>query len=116
MSDEEPPFEVRAAAESLADGPILRVLAGGVVLVVVSLVVVHLMLGPRRAIPSELAGEVPREISRIDQTLVETDRGFEDERELQRRRLGSYGWIERDRGVLHIPIERAFDVMLEGPR
>lgn len=34
----------------------------------------------------------------------------------QRRRLGSYGWVNRDAGIAHIPIERAMDLRAEQPR
>jgi hypothetical protein len=29
-------------------------------------------------------------------------------------RLGRYGWIDRDRGIVHIPIERAMQLIVEG--
>jgi hypothetical protein len=31
----------------------------------------------------------------------------------QNTRLNSYGWIDRERGVIHIPIERAMDLIAE---
>ncbi len=33
-------------------------------------------------------------------------------REAQRRRLESYGWVDRPGGVIHIPIDRAIDLFL----
>ena len=33
-------------------------------------------------------------------------------RETQRRQLESYGWADRPRGVIHIPIDRAIDLYL----
>jgi hypothetical protein len=38
---------------------------------------------------------------------LEQLRGNEDER------LHSYGWVDRDAGVVHIPIERAMDMVAE---
>lgn len=38
---------------------------------------------------------------------------LEQLRQLQDRRLHGYGWIDRDRGVVHIPIDRAMDLVLE---
>lgn len=38
---------------------------------------------------------------------------YADLRELRKReteRLGSYGWIDKGRGVIHIPIERAMEI------
>jgi hypothetical protein len=34
-------------------------------------------------------------------------------REEEHRRLNSYGWVDQNRGVAHIPIERAKQLMLE---
>jgi hypothetical protein len=31
----------------------------------------------------------------------------------ERRRLDSYGWIDRERGIVHIPIDRAIAIMAE---
>jgi hypothetical protein len=31
----------------------------------------------------------------------------------ERRRLDSYGWIDRERGIIHIPIDRAIAIMAE---
>jgi hypothetical protein len=30
--------------------------------------------------------------------------------------LQSFGWSDRERGVVHVPIERAFDLYLSGAR
>jgi hypothetical protein len=38
---------------------------------------------------------------------------LEQLRQIQTRRLNSYGWVDRDRGVVHIPIDRAIDLALE---
>jgi hypothetical protein len=35
---------------------------------------------------------------------------------LQRRRLGEYGWVDRDAGIAHIPIERAIELRAEESR
>jgi hypothetical protein len=32
---------------------------------------------------------------------------------VERRRLDSYGWIDREHGVIHIPIDRAITIMAE---
>ncbi|MCW8127714.1 hypothetical protein [Microbulbifer halophilus] len=36
-----------------------------------------------------------------------------DYREREQRRLQSYGWVNREAGVVHIPIERAMDLLVE---
>ncbi|HEY9857504.1 MAG TPA: hypothetical protein V6D05_17300 [Stenomitos sp.] len=34
----------------------------------------------------------------------------------EEQRLGSYGWVDRSRGVVHIPVQRAMDLLLERGR
>ncbi len=34
-------------------------------------------------------------------------------REQQTAALDTYGWVDRDRGIVHIPIDRAMDLILE---
>jgi hypothetical protein len=34
-------------------------------------------------------------------------------REAERERLESYGWVDREKGIAHIPIERAMEITLE---
>lgn len=34
----------------------------------------------------------------------------------QKRRLESYGWVDRPRGVIHVPIDRAMELYLAGQR
>jgi hypothetical protein len=34
----------------------------------------------------------------------------------QRQKLGGYGWVNRDRGLAHIPIERAIDLRADRAR
>jgi len=55
-----------------------------------------------------LAGQ-PK-IGIVNQTLFETPSDFQDR---QRRRLDSYGWVDRARGQVHIPVERAMQMMIQ---
>jgi hypothetical protein len=55
-----------------------------------------------------LAGQA--EIGIVDQPLFEIRSDFMDQ---QRRRLSSYGWIDRASGRVHIPIERAMKRVAE---
>ena len=49
--------------------------------------------------PTE-AGEIEQEtFGRVPQARID--------REQQRRRLHGFGWVERERGVVHVPIDRA---------
>jgi hypothetical protein len=66
----------------------------------------------RAALPR---GEAPAlevgkdEIGIVDQRMFELEGRAERLRRDQRRRLDSYGWVDRDAGVIHIPIQRAMD-------
>lgn len=113
MNHGEHPYKVRVAPEALANGIIVSVVVAGVLTILVSLLIVRSMIGPARPIPSFLKGQVPDEIARIDQTLIEVDHAFSNQRVEQKERLQSYGWIDPSRGVIHIPIERAFDLFIE---
>lgn len=65
---------------------------------------------PRRAADAPVA---PREIDLLDQTLLEgREATTPSSREKQRAHLERYGWVERDAGRVHIPIERAMDLVV----
>lgn len=49
------------------------------------------------------------EIGIVDQTLFETEHRAADERRSKLERLSTYGWVDRERGLIHIPIERAME-------
>lgn len=49
------------------------------------------------------------EIGVVDQALFETERRAADERKARLERLSTYGWVDRERGLIHIPIERAME-------
>lgn len=109
------PFQVRAAPESLSNARIIAVVVTGVIVTALSLVIVRLMIGPPETIPSQLHGEVPREIARIDQTLIDIDEAAENERLRQREQLDTYGWVDEQQGLVRIPIERAFELLEATP-
>ena len=61
---------------------------------------------------------VPRELGRpkigmVLQTPFEEAKVIEQGRRDAKQRLGSYGWVDRDKGVIHIPIERAMELEAE---
>lgn len=55
------------------------------------------------------------EVARVREDLFGEHRGRSVLQE-QRAVLESYGWVDRDRGVVRIPIERAIDLVVEGGR
>lgn len=52
------------------------------------------------------------EVGIVNQTPFETTRGAERYRRRDLDILGSYGWVDRDKGIIHIPIDRAIDRFL----
>jgi len=52
------------------------------------------------------------EIGIVDQTPFETTRGAEKYRGEALQRLNSYGWVDPQKGVIHVPIDKAIDQLL----
>lgn len=66
--------------------------------------------GARIALPRAAATSMP------EQSLVErTERGVAL-RHAQRAELDRYEWLDRDAGIVRIPVERAIDLTAEGAR
>jgi hypothetical protein len=63
--------------------------------------------------PMAMGKDVGRpEIGIVDQTPFETTRGAEHYRRKDRETLNSYGWVDRQKGIIHVPIDRAIDRLL----
>lgn len=119
-------FPVRQAPDRVRTRTIVLVAIVGVLVTVLASAVPGWMLerrgqfhldAPTRAADLPVA---PREIDLLDQTLLEgADAAASSPRAAQRRRLERYGFVDRERGVVHIPIERAMDLVVRehaGPR
>jgi hypothetical protein len=57
-----------------------------------------------------------RKIGIVEQQLFENANRAQVLREEQEGRLHSYGWVDREKGLVHIPIDRAMDLTLRGDR
>jgi hypothetical protein len=94
---------------------ILAVAGGWLVLVCLALLGIRWWQG--KSTPSARAGTPARmgeaEISDVNQRPF----ALEDEaprlRVAQRSRLERYGWVDRGAGVIHVPLERAMEQVLE---
>ncbi len=64
-------------------------------------------------LPSELGRA---EIGIIDQPLFAQQKSQQEIVRELRHRLQSYGWVDRERGIIHVPIERAIELYLAGAR
>lgn len=68
---------------------------------------------PPIAVPPEIGQS---KIAMIEQQLFDVAvRGTRD-RARRLERLRSYGWVDREAGVVHMPIERAMDLVAKGVR
>jgi hypothetical protein len=54
------------------------------------------------------------EIGIVDQVPFSGDHRLADWRQERSSRLNSYGWVDRAKGIVHVPIERAIDATLAG--
>jgi hypothetical protein len=54
------------------------------------------------------------EIGIVDQVPFNGDHRLADWRRERSSRLNSYGWVDRAKGIVHVPIERAMDATLAG--
>jgi len=55
-------------------------------------------------------------VGMLEQQLFESSNRAQVLRERQEQRLHSYGWVDKEKGTVHIPIERAVDLTLGGER
>jgi hypothetical protein len=62
------------------------------------------------------SSSVPRPIGTVETRLANNSRRGLDLVAEQKRTLESYGWIDRERGIVRIPIDRAIDLTAEPRR
>ena len=101
----------------LVPGRTIATVAAGVV--VASAIGVLAAYAIRRASARELAGgapparpHVPAEVNAMEAVPFSVEAQGLDMNRRAAAYLASYGWIDRERGLVHIPIEAAFEVVL----
>jgi hypothetical protein len=110
-------FEVRQDKDEIPGRTLVRVGLLALGISVLAVVASTALLGPREKLgggPAERVAQhgsvAPPTIGLVEQTLIENEaRGFE-ERRAEEARLHAYGWVDRGRGIAHIPIERAMAI------
>jgi hypothetical protein len=109
-------FEVRQEEDVVPGRTLVRVGVSAVVISVLAVVVSTALLG--RSGQAKLGGGpaqrvekygnvAPPAIGLVEQTLIEHEERGLVQRRVEEARLGEYGWVDRGRGIAHIPIERA---------
>ena len=114
---------VRQEDDQVDSAAIARIALASIVVGLVSVFLAGMILvleegGALR--PNFAGGRVPRpapaQISRVEQTPIRTiGRGI-DLRDMQKRDLEAWTWIDRSTGVVAIPIEQAIDVVVQESR
>lgn len=71
-----------------------------------------------RAPHTAVQGSAPTQVNAVEAELFDELTSGELDRLARRRRLESYGWVDPDRGIVHVPIELAIERYLveEGGR
>jgi hypothetical protein len=64
----------------------------------------------RVALPAELGQE---EIGIVDQVPFDLNRWVHKYKQEQDQRLDSYGWVDRKAGTIHVPIDRAMELLVQ---
>ena len=89
------------------------------VIFALSAVVAALILRSDRARLREENGGAPvptmvgkDEIGIVDQVEFESDRRLEQWRDAKRKRLASYGWSDKSKRLIHIPIDKAIEEVI----
>jgi hypothetical protein len=114
----EPVHEEVARQEDVLARPLLLRIGLATVMVGLALCVVAylIMWGRERALrPSmhfpERDAPAPHAVSGVREELFELAHPAPDLKARQRASLSKYGWVDRSRGLVRIPIERAMDVV-----
>lgn len=96
-------------------GGIALIGAAGVVVFFVSLAAAGVLLRVGEAGRERLAEPATSPSGTVERAVVaDTERGL-DQRRTQRESLSRYGWVDRDAGVVSIPIERAMELVASHP-
>lgn len=114
-ADEMSSFEVRQDPDLVARRKVMAVTIVGIVTMLGALVVAWELLEHWGTPTREISRTAPRTIGTLEQTLiVDTKRGL-DLKSQQEASLHRWGWVDRDAGIVRIPIERAMDLIVEMP-
>jgi hypothetical protein len=110
-----------AEADTINSWKIAAVGVGSlVVFLVASVVTVAQMrrqqaeLNPAHPMMPAQAGQ--RKIGMVEQQLLESANHAGTMARQQRERLGAWGWVDREKGTVHVPIDTAMDLVLRGER
>jgi hypothetical protein len=113
---------VRAEPDRIATGRIVLVGVASLTLFFLASVASTMVLRARRAEinpdgPPALPGEAGKaKIGIVEQQLFENARTGTRWREEELRYLSTWGWVDRKAGIVHEPVERGMERLLQGER
>jgi hypothetical protein len=110
------PFRVEVEPEGLASRRVAELALAAIGITVACVVIVRFATGPRPRVATTVQGPAPREIGRIEQTLIDVDPVQSDLKREAARTLSGYGWVDREKGIVRIPLERAYELLIRSPR
>ena len=113
MSDHD--FPVEQQPDVVSGRIVTRVLFAAIVIAVISVVIEGVMLKEQRGTigaRDSSPAVAPTQIQAIHQTPIERERHGLELREAQQKTLEKYGWVDRERGLARIPIDRAIDLVV----
>jgi hypothetical protein len=116
-----PDFAVHQEEDVVAAGRLVRIGVLSVAIGAMGVFVAGVLLVVRvGAVTPSLAGPdgprpAAREMAGVEQTPIRDARVGEDVLDAQRRKLETWGWVDRDAGIARIPIGRAMDLVAGGP-
>lgn len=102
------------APDAVSGRRISGVLAGALIVFTFFVVSAWAQLQAREKHLNPAGPSEPQELGKAEVNLINTGlfqldtRAYEETNE-QRRKLHEYGWVDRDGGVVHLPIERAIE-------
>jgi hypothetical protein len=118
MMDRERHEDVKYADDIVSGGLITRIIVITIVLTLSLCVLAYLLmrareqqLRPSMRFPEKHLGP-PREVAGLRQTVYDLPQPRPELKQQQRAALERFGWADRERREVHMPIERAFDVLL----
>ncbi len=114
--------EVRYEDDVVAGGLLKRIAAGTVVLTISLCIVAYLLLRSRESalrpsglFPEEHLGP-PHTVAALREDTFELPHPVAARKESSRRRLESFGWTDKAHRLVHIPIDRAIDSLLQSDK
>jgi hypothetical protein len=107
------------AEEAIAWGKVIGVGVGSIVTFALAIYVSYRFQYAREkalqpAGPDPVPAQIGQgEIGLVDQVPFDVSRSLQTYRRDRLQRLESWGWIDRKRGTVHMPIERAMDLVVQ---